>query len=136
MVHHGNQAVRNAADTNIEHIAYKSFSLRAAALFFVDDAASLVTTVLTAGDTVVPETVLTASVVGALRTLPLAAPVETVVAAETVVGSTVVPGMVVVYVTTWPRAVAAIALPLPAAVYWVGMGKVAVLGLSDDWLPL
>lgn len=117
-------------------MAYKPFSLRAASLFFVEDAASLVTTVLTAGDTVVPKTVLTASVVGALRAFPLAAPVETVVAAETVDGGTVVPGMVVVNVTTCPRAVAAMALPLPAAVYWVGMGKVAVLGLSEDWLPL
>lgn len=52
------------------------------------------------------------------------------VVGATVEGSTVVPGKVVVTVTTWPRAVAGIALTEPAAVYCVGMGRVEVFGLS------
>lgn len=55
------------------------------------------------------------------------------VVATAVEAATVVPGSVVVSVKTWPRAVAAIALPEPLAVYWVGIGSVEVSGLEGEF---
>lgn len=91
---------------------------RAEAPFFVADApASLVVTVDVCGASVVPGIVLAASVV---VTVPIVLPLATiglVVVTETMLGGTVVPEIVVVYVISWPSAVAGIALPLPEAVY-------------------
>lgn len=57
-----------------------------------------------------------------------------IVSAETVDGGIVEPGTVVVYVISCPSAVGAIALPLPAAVYCVGIARVAVSN-DDDGEP-
>ncbi len=51
------------------------------------------------------------------------------------VGSTVVPGIVVVYVTSPPKALAGIALPTPALVYGVGIERVDVFGLAASLPP-
>lgn len=97
-------------------------------------AAAVVVYVLVLAGTVVPGIVLPAIVeAGKIEAEPETATVEasTIVGAM-VVGSMVVPGKVVVTVMTWPRAVAGIALPEPAAVYCVGMGRVEVFGLSGE----
>lgn len=71
--------------------------------------------VKTFGAMVVPATVVTGFVVASTMVLPLTTLAD-MVSAETVVGCTVVPGIVVVYVTSPPNALAGIALPTPAAV--------------------
>ena len=55
--------------------------------------------------------------------------------AAIVVGGIVVPGMVVVYVISAPRALAGIALPTPEAVYCVGRVNVAVFGFAAGSEP-
>lgn len=80
----------------------------------------------------VPGTVVPGLVVGGSIVLVPEVLAE-IVSGATVEGWTVVPGILVVMVKTWPRAVAAIALPDPEAVYWVGMVRVEVLGLSGEF---
>ena len=97
-------------------------------LFLVAEAATFVVTVDTCGETVVPGTVVTASAVMVGTVLPPETVTKADVVLEMTEGEMVVPGMVVVYVTYCPSAVAAIALPVPAAVYCVGSLSVAVFG--------
>ena len=77
----------------------------------------LVVTVLVIGETVVPGSVDTASVIAKISVLPFTTLVAVMGCAEIVDGGIVVPGIVVVYVTSCPSAVAGMALPLPEAVY-------------------
>lgn len=106
--------------------------LGAAAPFAVDvpEAAVVVYVLVLAGMVVPgiddPGLVVAGSIVLVPETL------AAIVSGATVEGSIVVPGKVVVTVTTWPSAVAGIALPEPAAVYCVGMGRVEVFGLSGE----
>lgn len=86
---------------------------------------------LVLGATVVPGTV-DADLVVAGWTVLSPDTLGAMVSSGTTDGSTVVPGKVVVIVATWPRAVAAIAVPEPLAVYWVGIGKAAVSGLEGE----
>jgi len=55
-----------------------------------------------------------------------------IVESAIVVGDTVLAGRVVVYVrvTSPPRTLAGITLPTPEAVYWLGIGRVAVFGCA------
>ena len=66
---------------------------------------------------------------------PTTAGVKVTVSTGNVVGRIVVPGMVVVYVISAPRALAGIALPTPEAVYCVGRVNVAVFGFEAGSEP-
>lgn len=94
--------------------------------------AILVTTVSVTAPTVFPGTVVAAPLNAKTTVLPLTTLVAEVASAKIVDGGIVVPDIVVVYVISCPRAVAGIALPLPEAVYCVGIGKVAVSGLEGE----
>lgn len=91
------------------------------------------------GTWVVTVSVLSGIVVPGMMVAGLVVPGATVVpliklGAEvkpvTVDGRMVVPGIVVVYVISLPRPVRGMALPTPAAVYWVGSVRVAVSGFD------
>ena len=87
-----------------------------AALFAVDEAwAAVVVYVLVFGSTVVPGIIEAGSVVAGWTVL-VPTILGSTVSAAIVEGGTVVPGIVVVTVSTWPRAVAGIALPTPVPV--------------------
>lgn len=88
--------------------------------------------VLVCGAIVVPGIVLAGSVVNIELTVLPAETIILVLGTETTLGLTVVPGIVVVYVFSCPSAVTGMALPLPDAVYWVGIARVAVSGLASD----
>ena len=58
-----------------------------------------------------------------------------IVVVAIVEGATMVPGVVLVYVSSWPTRLAEMAVPMPLLVHGVGIARIAVFGLPDVGVP-